>query len=109
MARGLRRAGGVAHAVFTGVVALTVFAGVATLVVLTVLVAVSGSAAAHPGHGHQAGAAAWLPAVLFLLGVGVLGASLYADEADAVPDRLSDLGVALGLLGVLAGVASVFI
>lgn len=70
-------------------------------------VATSGRAAAHVGHEGHGGAPALLPPVLFLTGLVVLGTSVYLDYR-GLADRVADLGVALGVLGVVVGLLTLF-
>lgn len=68
------------------------------------LVATATPVAAHPGHGHRGVAVPVLPAGLFLLGVAVLGGSLYADHRHLIGRRTADAGVVLGIWAGLTGI-----
>ncbi|QCC51179.1 hypothetical protein [Halapricum salinum] len=50
-----------------------------------------------------------LPPVMFLAGVFVLGTAVYLDSRDALDRWLADLGVGVGVLAILAGIALLFV
>ena len=50
-----------------------------------------------------------LPPVVFLAGVFVLGTVVYLDYRDRLGRRLADLGVGVGVLAILAGIALLFV
>lgn len=69
--------------------------------VVGITVTCAGTVAAHGGHAvHRDGG----PLALFVVGVAVLGASVYLDANDAVSRRTADVGVLVGLLAVLAAI-----
>lgn len=73
--------------------------------VLTTLLLATGTAVAHTGHEHAgSGTDPLLPLALVGAGVLVLGTSAYLDHADQLDDRLANLGVLLGIVGLMAGI-----
>lgn len=72
------------------------------------LLSTSGRAAAHAGHQDHGGVPTLLPPVLFLAGLVVLGTSVYLDHR-GLTDRFADVGVALGVLGLVVGLLALFL
>lgn len=77
-------------------------------VLVTLAVAV-GPVLAHPEHSGHDGGTDLLPPVVFLAGVLVLGTALVLDYRGDLGRRLADAGVALGALGVVAGLGLLFL
>lgn len=72
---------------------------------LATLVLATGTAMAHTGHEHAgSGTDPLLQLALVGGGVLVLGTSAYLDHADQVDERLANLGVLLGIVGLMAGI-----
>lgn len=78
--------------------------------VLVALAAVVRPVLAHTEHStHEGGGVDVLPPTVFLAGTLVLGTALFLDYRGELGRRLADAGVALGALGVLAGLALLFV
>jgi len=79
------------------------------LAVLATLLLATGPSLAHGGHDGHAGATGGtdplVPAALVGGGVLVLGTATYLAHRGRLDDRLADLGVLLGIVGLLAGAA----
>lgn len=72
---------------------------------LATLLLATGTVVAHAGEEHaETGTDPLLPLALVGGGVLVLGTSAYLDHADQRDDRLANLGVLLGIVGLLAGI-----
>lgn len=72
-------------------------------VLFTLLLVATTPASAHTGHSVHVGTV--VGAAAFLLGVVLLGASVYLDETDRVDPGRADQGVFAGLIGLVVGVA----
>ena len=76
----------------------------AVVLVAGVLVAIA-SAAAHEGHGgHGSSGLGTLPSLTFLLSLAVVSIAVYLNHRGAVDGRWADVGVLLGVLGVIASI-----
>ncbi len=81
------------------------------LAALVGLVVVSGRAGAHAGHRSHDGGGLHpaIPAAVFLGSVLLLGTAVYLDHRGDLDRTLADVGVAVGVVGLLAAVALLFI
>lgn len=76
---------------------------------LVAALCVTGNVLAHDtGTNHQE-TPSLVPPTVFLAGVLVLGTAVLLDSRDALPGRQADAGVAVGALGILAGIALLFL
>lgn len=79
------------------------------LIVTAALLVVSGTAVAHDtGTTHQE-SQSLVPPVVFLAGILVLGTAVVLDSRGALSGRQADLGVGVGALGTLTGIALLFL
>jgi len=74
-----------------------------------VVLAAAGVAAGHPEHASHEPGTPLVPPAVFLAGVLVLGTALLLDYRGQLGRRLADVSVALGALGVLAGIGLLFL
>lgn len=72
-----------------------------TLLTVAVCLFATAPVRAHTGHSQHGGWTTPVAAVGFLVSVVVLGASAYLDHTDRIGSRSADLGVGLGVLGLL--------
>lgn len=77
--------------------------------VLALLSVAVGSTLAHSEHVSHSSGPDLLPPAVFLGGVLVGGTALVLDHRGELNRRLADFGVALGALGVLAGIGLLFL
>lgn len=77
---------------------------------LVALFGLAGRVAAHAGESHDDGGVHWaVPAAVFLGSVLVLGTAVYLEHEGDLDRRWADVGVTVGVVGLLASFALLFV